>query len=85
MMSIVVNCDGLCEPRNPGGIATFGWLARRDGEVIGSGCGVVAKGPKATNNLAEYTAVIRALEWLLDEGFAKEVVRLRSDSQLVIY
>jgi len=81
---IVVYCDGLCEPRNPGGTATFGWVARRDGELVGSDCGVVAKGPSATNNLAEYTAIIEALRWLEANGFADERVVVRSDSQLAI-
>lgn len=82
-MAIIVNADGLCE-RNPGGIACYGWVARRDGVKVGEGWGEVARGPGATNNLAEYRAVIAALEWLLAEGLAGERVLVRSDSQLVI-
>ncbi len=82
---VIVNCDGLCEPRNPGGTATFGWVARQGGELLGSDCGVVARGPKATSNLAEYTAVTEALRWLAGQGYLDEHVVLRSDSQLVIY
>lgn len=83
-MAIVVNADGLCEPTNPGGVACYGWVARREGEKIGEGWGEVARGPDATNNLAEYRAVIAALEWLLGRGLAAEPVLVRSDSQLVI-
>lgn len=81
---IRINCDGLCEPRNPGGTATFGWVARRGPELLGSDCGVAAKGPAATNNLAEYTAIIEALRWLIATGRGGENVELRSDSQLAI-
>lgn len=81
---IIVNCDGLCQPRNPGGTATFGWVARRADRLLGQDCGVVAKGPRATNNLAEYTAIIEALRWLRANGFGGERVICRSDSQLAI-
>lgn len=82
---IVVNADGLCEPVNPGGTACYGWVAYQDKEKIGEGYGVVCSGPEATNNVAEYTAVIRALEWLLEKGFTAERIEVRSDSQLCIY
>jgi len=81
---VIVNCDGLCQPRNPGGTATFGWIARRNHTVLGQDCGVVAQGPRATNNLAEYTAIIEALRWLRTNGLVGERVILRSDSQLAI-
>lgn len=84
MTAIVVHCDGLCEPTNPGGTATYGWVARRGGDLVGSGHGVVAKGPQATNNLAEYTAIIEALTWLERSGLSGEQISLRSDSQLAI-
>lgn len=83
--AVVVNCDGLCEPRNPGGTACFGWVAYEDGEKIAEDCGVACSGPEATNNVAEYTAVIKALEWLLESGYSKEKIEVRSDSQLCIY
>ncbi|MGI9951955.1 ribonuclease HI [Moorellaceae bacterium AZ2] len=84
-MALVVNCDGLCEPVNPGGTACYGWVAYRGREKIGEGYGVVCSGPEATNNVAEYTAVIKALEWLLKNGFAGENIEVRSDSQLCMY
>ncbi len=82
---IVVHCDGLCGPRNPGGTATFGWVARRGVQLLASDCGVVARGRRATSNLAEYTAIIEALRWLDDAGHAGDTIVLRSDSQLAIY
>ncbi|MGB9848892.1 MAG: ribonuclease HI [Moorellaceae bacterium] len=82
---ITINCDGLCEPFNPGGTACYGWVAYQDGKKLGEGCGVVCSGPGATNNVAEYTAVIRALEWLLGQGLYDEDVEVRSDSQLCMF
>ncbi|MGC8628342.1 MAG: ribonuclease HI [Acidimicrobiales bacterium] len=81
---VVVNCDGLCEPVNPGGIATYGFVARRGPELLAEEGGVVARGPAATNNLAEYTAVIKALEWAQDNVPSGEPVVVRTDSQLVV-
>lgn len=83
-MVIVLNADGLCEPTNPGGVACYGWVAWQDGKRIGEGWGEAARGPGATNNVADYRAVIAALEWLLAEGLAGERFLVRSDSQLLI-
>lgn len=82
---IVVNTDGLCQPENPGGIAAYGWVAYQGEEKIGEGYEVVAEGPEATNNVAEYSGVIAALEWLLKNNFQNKEIILRSDSQLCIY
>jgi ribonuclease HI len=48
---------------------------------------------KATNNVAEYTGIIKALEWLLEQRrrqpmnnyAATESITIKGDSQLVIY
>lgn len=82
---ITVNTDGLCEPINPGGIAAYGWVAYRDGEKIGEGYKVVAEGPEATNNVAEYSGIIAALKWLLENNLQDEEIDLKSDSQLCIF
>jgi ribonuclease HI len=79
-----INCDGLCEPVNPGGTATYGFVARRWGELLVENCGVVAKGPSATNNLAEYTAVTKALEWAAQHLEPGQDIVVRTDSQLVV-
>jgi len=31
---LIAYCDGLCEPYNPGGTATYGWVLYRDKEKI---------------------------------------------------
>jgi len=76
--------DGLCEP-NPGGVATYGFVIKRDGKKVHEGHGLAGtpKTPRATNNVAEYTGLIKALEWLLAQKI-KEPVTVRGDSDLVI-
>ncbi|MEM4455402.1 MAG: ribonuclease HI [Thermofilaceae archaeon] len=84
---ITVYFDGLCEPVNPGGIAAYGFVAYKDGERIAAGKGIVGagyRGDDVTNNVAEYTALIRALEWLVANGYAGGKLVVKGDSQLVI-
>jgi ribonuclease HI len=78
--------DGLCLPKNPGGIACFAFVVKKDGKLLHSGRGVAAEplSEKATNNVAEYTALIRALEWLYENGYASSKILVRGDSQLVV-
>jgi len=81
---ITVFCDGLCEPYNPGGVATYGFVIQRGGELIQQGSGVLGEGEGMTNNVAEYTAAIEALRWLLEHGYEGRRVTLMSDSMLLI-
>jgi ribonuclease HI len=81
---IEVYFDGLCEP-NPGGVATYGFVVKRDGKKVHEGHGLAGtpKTPQATNNVAEYTGLIKALEWLQGQKL-KEPVVIRGDSDLII-
>jgi ribonuclease HI len=81
MMEVFV--DGACEPVNPGGIATYGFVIFRSGERVESGFGTVEK-EDTSNNVAEYTAVIQALKRLLERGIRGEQVVFRSDSELLV-
>ena len=81
---ITIYFDGLCRPKNPGGVATYGYLIYRDGEKIKCGYGVVGFGPGMTNNVAEYSALKQAAEWVSRHGRDDEVV-IKGDSQLVIH
>jgi len=85
--TIVVYYDGLCEPINPNGIATYGFVIYKNGKKIHEDCGVVGAGmlgDDVTNNVAEYTALIKALEWLVENNFTDHKVIVRGDSQLTI-
>jgi ribonuclease HI len=76
--------DGLCDP-NPGGVATYGFVVKRNGKKVHEGRGLACppKTAQATNNVAEYTGAIKALEYLADKKETGPVI-LRGDSDLVI-
>jgi ribonuclease HI len=89
---IQVYFDGLCQPYNPGGIACYAFiiLAKKEHEREQqqySGYGLAARpfSDNATNNVAEYTGIIKALEWLLEKNnYDNQGIIARGDSQLVI-
>ena len=79
--------DGLCEPKNPGGIATYGILIQQGGEILHEESGLADAQPysdEASNNVAEYSAIIHALEWLKNNDRAESKIILRGDSKLII-
>src|SRR5574341_1491889 len=71
---------------NPGGIACYAFLIKTNGKTIYKDRGLAAEpfSKGATNNVAEYTALIKALEWLVANGSEREAIRVRGDSRLVI-
>ena len=85
---ITIYFDGACEynpangKRNPGGIATFGWLIKQDDKTIAWGYGEIKRGEGATNNLAEYHALINALQAAKDLSIKPQAIK--GDSQLVV-
>ncbi|MGA2913272.1 MAG: ribonuclease HI [Methanoregula sp.] len=81
---ITIYFDGLCRPRNPGGVATYGYLVYQDGKKVKSGSGVIGSGAGMTNNVAEYSALKRAAEWVNRNCCDNEII-IKGDSQLVIY
>lgn len=83
---ITLYFDGLCMPKNPGGVATFGYAVYVNGKKLNEGHGLVGAGmlgDDVSNNVAEYHALIRGLEYILSTGYNGEV-EIRGDSQLVI-
>ena len=81
---ITIYFDGLCRPKNPGGVATYGYVIYQDGKKVKSGCGVIGSGAGMTNNVAEYSALKHAMEWVSRSGGDDEIV-IKGDSQLVIH
>ena len=83
---IEVYFDGLCQPINPGGIACYAFLIKSKGKIIYSDSGLAAEpfSSESTNNVAEYVALTRALEWLIQRNLLPERIEIRSDSQLVV-
>ncbi|MGH2540887.1 MAG: ribonuclease HI family protein [Actinomycetota bacterium] len=75
---MIVSCDGASRG-NPGPAGAGAQITDGDGVVLAE----IAEGlGEATNNVAEYTAVVRGLERARELG-ATDVL-LRSDSQLLI-
>ena len=92
--NLILYCDGACEPKNPGGVATAGWAffllpdpepedtpLAQEAEVVRDGRGT--NDPKATNNFAEYCALGRALKFLVDQGWEGGSIRVFTDSKLL--
>ena len=85
--TLYVYFDGLCEPKNPGGVATYGLIIQKNDEVIFEDCGLAEAEPwsdDASNNVAEYSGVIRALEWLDKNKAHDSHIVLRGDSKLIL-
>jgi ribonuclease HI len=80
---ITVYFDGLCYPKNPCGVAAYGYLIHRDGVLVHSGFGSVGEGKGMTNNVAEYEGLKAAAAWIRDSE-TKEKIVVKGDSQLVI-
>jgi len=91
---IQVYFDGLCQPYNPGGIACYAFviLTKKEHEQKQrqhySEYGLAAEpfGDNSTNNVAEYTGIVKALEWMLEKNNYNnnQKIIIRGDSQLVI-
>lgn len=75
--------DGACEPINPGGTASYGWLIKKDGKTLRVGSGIVGKGHGMTNNVAEYHGLIEGIKAFLTLRIKEKLV-LKGDSNLVI-
>lgn len=81
--NIIVNVDGACEPVNPNGIAAYGFVVKEGNSTIHRERAAIGEGRGMTNNVAEYTAAIKALEWI-QENCKATTVKLRADSQLLV-
>lgn len=75
--------DGACEPINPGGTASYGWLLKQDGKILQSGSGIVGTGEGMTNNVAEYYGLIEGAKAFLKLKSSEKLI-IRGDSSLVI-
>jgi ribonuclease HI len=81
---VQVHFDGACEDSPLGRLATYGFVV--EGSLgVHEECGLAVRpgSERATNNVAEYTGAIRALEYLHASAFHGEVLMF-GDSQLVI-
>jgi len=83
---IEVYFDGLCQPINPGGISCYAFIVKSDGRIIYCDYGIAGEpfSDDSTNNVAEYTALAKALQWLLAHNYGTKKIEIKSDSQLVV-
>ena len=90
---LIVNCDGLCEPVNPAGIACYGFVVKEDkGTILYRDYGLVSSVkpffPESNSNAAEFGSAIKAMEWLVKNGYAYNngnyQILLRGDCQLIM-
>jgi ribonuclease HI len=82
--------DGMCQPINPGGVSCYGFTIqeKRNNEIYPiyeeGGIAFEPFSKESSNNVAEYIALIKLLEWLLAKGYNKFSVFIQGDSQLII-
>jgi ribonuclease HI len=81
---ITLYFDGACEPVNPGGHASYGFVVYRGKSSLIREYGYLGHGPKMSNNVAEYTALYEALSYLQAMKITTEPILARGDSKLVI-
>jgi ribonuclease HI len=90
---LFVSCDGLCEPVNPAGIACYGFIVKKEKDtVMYRGYGLVNPvkpfSPETNSNVAEYGSAIKAMEWLVENGYANDngnyEILVRGDCQLIM-
>lgn len=80
---IQISFDGACEPVNPGGTASYGWVIRDELQILASDGQIIGSGDGMTNNVAEYTGLIEALKALPRLGTTAGKIKVCGDSQLV--
>lgn len=81
---ITIFCDGLCEPVNPGGTATYGFVVYGKDRKLKEGFRIIGDGFGMTNNVAEYTAAIEGLRYVKQKRLHRKEIMVKSDSQLLI-
>jgi ribonuclease HI len=79
---IQVYFDGLCQLILGELRALLSLSKNEQGNTIYDEYGLAAH--NSTNNVAEYTGVIKALEWLIANSYQNESIVIKGDSQLVI-
>lgn len=83
-MKIECYFDGCCEPKNPGGAMGIGAIVIVDSETKLSYNGFVPLSPNNTNNIAEYLALEKIIDYLLENKLDGNQITICGDSQLAI-
>jgi ribonuclease HI len=84
---VTVRFLGQCLPRNPGGITCYAYIIRnKEGLLLHESCGLAVdpNSPSSTNSVANYTALIKAFDWLIKNRYTKDIIKVFGNSKLVI-
>lgn len=76
--------DGACGPMNPGGHAGCGVHITENGLIIYQEAYYIGHGPLMSNNVAEYSGLIRSLEYLIRNNNQNKRIQFYGDSYLTI-
>jgi ribonuclease HI len=83
-MKITAFFDGACEPRNPGGAMGIGTHITINEEPVLQHSAFIAERKTNSNNVAEYLAFEKILDYLIENKLTNVPVRIYGDSMLVI-
>lgn len=84
-MILKIYTDGSIEGGNPGGHGVGGWVIySEDGERLSEGTIDLGKSLKMTNNIAEFSAILGALDHLAVGSYFEEDLIIHSDSNLAV-
>ena len=75
--------EGSLEPS----LGAFGLVVKHQGKTIHQDAGLAYAKPwtnEASNNVAEYSAILRGLEWLKEKNMQTAAIIIRGDSRLII-
>lgn len=74
--------DGSCGPKNPGGHACYAFVVYDGEKELYRESGLEVSGPAATNNIAEYSGLVRGLRYVTNLEFKD--LEIFGDSALVV-
>lgn len=76
--------DGACAPQNPGGHIGIGCVIGFNKKIVHRISDYKAAAPENSNNLAEYMALNRLLDYFIAVGATTKNITICGDSMLVI-
>lgn len=80
---ITVHFDGSCNP-NPHGPIGWGSVIKNNGEIIAQLSDARGASIENSNNVAEYNALLAAMDYLIKNSLNREKITFYGDSTLVI-
>jgi ribonuclease HI len=69
---------------NPGGRMGIGAIVRQKGTILLEYSDTMSEHPNNTNNVAEYLALIKILDFLIRNNFTENRISIKGDSMLVV-